>query len=576
MTPAIRQRWMMAGFGLLAGASLYALSELLGAGVLGERAALFVATFAAVFFLGLLGMIGPLRPAQALAGAAGVALLTASLMGLASFRHDRVEDWLSAGLPVLAGTVLAWVPLPFVIAGFGPGWRDYPALFSQAWGLVVRYAAAWLFVALVWAILFLSDTLLSLVGIRIINDLVESEAARWLITGGALGLGLAVVQDFDAVVSPWLILRLLRLLLPVVLVVMAVFVLALPVRVASHGVLERLSASATLLAMMAAAVTLVTAAVDRTDEEATASALLRRAAQAMAVILPVPAVMAVWGIWLRVAQYGWTPGRLFLAAVGGLGLGYALLYALAVARGAGWMARVRRANVAMAVAVLALAALWLTPALDAEAISARSQVGRYVSGRVAADGLDMAAIDGWGRAGQAARSRLQDLAEQPGHDGLAAALAGNPLPVARQTEDLREDLAAILPVQPQGAEATRDMILRAVYDYDLQRMTGDCTRRLPSGAPGCVMVIADFWPAVPGEEALFVGLRADGTAGFDGFALVDGLLSRPDVARADGGVLPAAEDARALIRALQEAPPPLSAAPLNQVRLPQGGVILRP
>ena len=72
-----------------------------------------------------------------------------------------------------------------------------------------------------------------------------------------LVLALAVVTELSDYVSPFLILRLLRLMLPPVLLVLAVFLLALPLRGLS-GLFGGLSAAATLLAMVAAGATATT------------------------------------------------------------------------------------------------------------------------------------------------------------------------------------------------------------------------------------------------------------------------------------------------------------------------------
>ena len=105
------------------------------------------------------------------------------------------------------------------------------------------------------------------------------------------------------------------------------------------------------------------------------AAVLQRAAQATALILPVMAGLAAYAVWLRVGQHGWTPERLFVALACGLALVYGLVYALAVLRGVGWMGRIRQAQHRSGAAVILLAGLWLTPVLNAERISARNQLG---------------------------------------------------------------------------------------------------------------------------------------------------------------------------------------------------------
>lgn len=575
MNDMMRQRLVLALVGAAAGASLYTLSEIIDGDLLGHRLTLALAAFTTAFFFGLLGMSGPLRPDRAAMFAAGTALILAALLSLAGLRFDTIDGIANSPIPLTAAFVLGTVPLPFLIAAAGPGWRDYAALFTHAWGIFVRYSVAWVFVGVVWGVILLSDALFGVVGLTVIEDIIDVDIVPWLITGTVLGLALAVVQELTDVVSPYLVLRLLRLLVPVVLVVLVVFIAALPFRGLS-GLFGGLSVAATLLGMTGAAATLITSAVDQDDLGATESGPMRRATQGLSLILPLPAVLAAVAVWLRVDQYGWTPDRLFAATAAVLAIGYGASYALAVARGLGWMTRIRGANTAMALALVALAALWLTPLLNPEAISARSQVARYRDGLTPVAALDLYALDQWGRAGAAARRSLTELAAQPGQEELGLALANpspyTPTPAAEDAAPLRAALVAVLPLQPPSAAVTRDMYLDAADAYDLRSWTDDCTPDTAGAAPTCLMIVANFLPSDPGEEALMILLNPEGGyARFEGLSFRDGLLQRRGVWSTGASQLPTYDEAAKLIAGLQAAPPSMAPAPLNQINLPDGG-----
>ena len=93
-------------------------------------------------------------------------------------------------------------------------------------------------------------------------------------------------------------------------------------------------------------------------------------------------------------------------------------------------------------AMIALAALWLTPVLNAERISANSQFARFTtSGDPAV--LDLWAIRQWGKAGDAVMADLEQAA--PGNPALAAKLAGtdaDPLQPTPDSAALRATLTA--------------------------------------------------------------------------------------------------------------------------------------
>lgn len=572
MTPNMPLRLAMTLLGGLAGLAFYWMGVIVEDGVLAERLVLALAAFAGAFFGGAMAMAGPVALPRAAAMAAGLGAVVAGLVSLAALRFDPVTDLANAPLILLAGVVLSLVPLPFLIGAAGPGWRDYPTLFTESWGLFVRLSFAWIFVGVVWGLILLSGALFDLVGLTLIEDLLDIEVAPWLITGVVFGLALAVVNELSDFVSPFLILRLLRLLLPLVLLVLVVFLLALPFR-GLTGLFGGISSAGTLLAMVATAVTLISAAVDQSDEDAVGAGLMAGATRALALILPLPAGLAAWALQLRVAQYGWTPERLFVAAMAALAIGYGLSYAFAAPRRS-WRAYIRSVNVFNALAVIALAVLWLTPLLNAERIAASSQMARFAaSGDPAA--LDLWALGQWGTAGAKARAELERLAAQPGQQALADLLAGHEPDTAAALTKARADLVAMMPLQPLLATPQRDAILATADLYDLQSWLASCQTEMPGGGLGCVMVVADFYPGQPGDEAIFALYSAAGYVSYTGLWWDGTSLMRRQILPGFGN-LPDGAEGQAAIRQLQSAPPVLVPAPLNMLMIGETGLIIAP
>ena len=576
MTGQIAARLQLSVAGALGGALLWGAVKASEQGWMGDYPAMILVGSLLTFFTALLGMAGPIGLGRALPRAAGLAVAIAGLLALTMLRYATPGDFLRGVVPALAALTVASLPVPFLIAAARSGWRDYPALFLEAWSVVLRFAAAGAFTGLVWLVIYLSDEVLRIVGINVISTLLRQDLVTMVVTGAVMGLGMAVIHDLADLLSPYVVLRLFRLFLPVLLAVMVVFLVALPFRGLS-GLAGDLSPALLLLTLVGGGIALVSIAVDQSDGEAATNPVLRRSAQAMALILPVLAALALWAIRLRVADHGWTPDRVFVALVAGIGVAYGLVYAQAVLRGGAWMERIRQGNIGMALAVIVLAALWLTPLLNAERISAQSQVARFLDGRTLVESLDIHAIGSWGKPGAAAMARLEAKAEEPGQELLARRLSGEAIgPSAAERGALQAEVAAVLPVQPASATGTRDMLLDAAEDYLLRDWKQVCGAGGGSGRAGCLMVVADLLPSMPGEEAmLFLQRGADYVEIVGLYLGPDGRVVQRGTARPDGGYFSGA-DAADLMRAYQDAPPPVTPALLNQLGTGETGLMIQP
>ncbi len=511
MTRASADRLQMAAMGAVAGLACWILVDVLPDAFNDDRVVLFLAAFGGAFFAALLAASGPLSAARAAAVGLAVSLLPALLLLWASFRFETVQDYLETGHPLVAFAILVALPVPFLIAALGPirDWRDYPELFDQSWNVVVRYVAAWLFTGLFWLVVVLSNELFNVIGLKILEDLWEIEPVPFVVTGLVLGLALAVVNELSDYVSPYLALRLLRLLLPVVLVVVVVFIVMVPVRGLS-GLFGSLSAAGILMAMATGAITLVSTAIDQSDEEAVSMPFMRLASQALALTLPVLAGLAVYAIWMRVGQYGWSPDRLAAACVAGVVLLYALLYALAVGRRVRWMASIRAANTYLALLVIAVAAVWLTPLMNAQRISAADQLERFADGRTSLDDLDLWTIGKtWGKAGTAVVPRFADVARDGQSiigEQLAALDKASDRYVYEQLlsgpgSDRMREFLSLVQVRPLGTAVPDGMFGQAGAPAD---WISSCGLRTAAGNPGCVILFADLLPEAEGDEAFLV------------------------------------------------------------------------
>ncbi|WP_428928455.1 hypothetical protein [Marinibacterium sp. SX1] len=510
----MRLRVILAGLGGLAAIGLYALMQ--ADGMRDQAPGLFLLLFALLgCWSGVaLALAGPLRPGRAMAGALILALPAAGLLRLAGQRHPVPTDVLDAPGTLSIFLLLIFVATPFLSVALqrrALSW-SYAALFETAWAITIRFAAGVLFMAIVWGLLLLSHALLDIVGITVIGDLLDNGAVAAAVSGAALGLGIAAIHELREVVSPLLILRLLRLMIWPILVVVAVFLVAVPLQGLS-GLVGGLSPAGTLMGVALGSVTLITAAVGRSDDEAMQAAMAPRL---LALSVPLIAGLAAWAVGLRIAQYGLTPDRVLAGAVAGVMLAYGLVYGAAALRGGDWRDALRRGNVGLALLVMAVCAAWLSPLLNADALSARNQLARFADGRSRVDDLPLREMSqSWGRAGRDALVRMAEMADHPEQRELTRRLAElddglevtEPLALVEPAEMAR-DLAGWVPQRPDGVldqEALAGLARRWLHNFHWNCRPED------GAPPPCVFVTGRFTADLPAaDQGLLIYSAPDG------------------------------------------------------------------
>ncbi len=414
--PNLSLRAILAVTGAIAGLAFYVLID--ERALAGVPAALhrFVVFLAIAGFPAFGLMAGPLTPAKAALRAALLATVVSALMVWAGFRFEvssREDIFLPTGQGLLLGPflLLAALLIPFTInAGTKGGWRNYESLFTLAWTAGIKVIVSLLFLGLFWAVYFLSHELLSLAGIEILDDFMDLDWGPYLLNGLVLGIALAVTCELEGVIQTLLslVLRLLRLLLVPVTAVITLFVVAALAQ-GLGTVFSSFSAASTMMLMAGGAVLLVIAALEATDAEASTHPAIIWSTRLLALVLPIMSAIALYALWLRISEYGWTPPRL-LASLGAL---IVALFTLPIAFFAlparpGWQRGIRQSVVWGVIAAIGLSTLWFTPLLNAQRISASSQLARLLDGRIDAENYSFWPMaKRWGHAGTRAISAYE-------------------------------------------------------------------------------------------------------------------------------------------------------------------------
>ena len=235
------------------------------------------------------------------------------------------------GVTLVIAGYLALAYLPQITRGQPLG---YEALFANAWRILLVTGLSVLMVLGVYALMALCAALFGVLGIDAFGELFARPWFVLLVGSLAFGVGVLAcrrrIDLIDAAIG--LLEGLTRYLLPLVLVIVVVFLCTLPV-VGLQPLWDTGNGTAILLALNAVALVLVNA-VYQAGRDAPYGPLVHRLMSVGIALLPLVSALAVYGVALRVAQYGWTVERCWALTAAVL---FALLsvgYAAAVVGGA--------------------------------------------------------------------------------------------------------------------------------------------------------------------------------------------------------------------------------------------------
>lgn len=344
----------------------------------------------------------------------GFAAICGLVMAGIAWRVARAEDhhadeqfWLAAGVVAM---VLA---LPLFQAGFHRlRWRtSYELAHYHVWTDAISAAGAFAFLGLSWLLLVLMSELFAAIEIDLLRDLIDETWFGWLFSGVAFGAALGTLRNQLKVIGTLQSVVMLVFSLVAVPFAIALIIFLLAVLVSGLDVLWNATQSPTplLLSCAAACFVLVNAVARNNDAEASANRILRLSGLVLALgILPL-SVMAAVSTGTRIAQHGLSPERIWGVIAVAVAVAYGVAYFIAPIRGriAGWMERVREANLHLAVGTCVLAFVLALPLFDFGALSARNQIARLESGEVPVERFDFSALRwDFGDAGREALAKL--------------------------------------------------------------------------------------------------------------------------------------------------------------------------
>lgn len=384
------------------------------------------ATFVAVGGLAFAFTLERTRPFWSLA----FGVVAGLVIGLIFYSQGSPLGW-SAGdeWRVFSGLLVVAVVAPLFQAARDAGRPRFTAepIHAHAWTNIVLWFAAWIFTGIAFLLVQLLAELFMLIGISLLRDALRESWFNAAIIGAALGGAIGLLRDRDAVLATFqrVVTTILSVLAPVLAAGLVLFVAALPFTGLAPLWDTTRSTTPVLLAVIAGAFILANAVVGNSAEDEARSGVLRLSAVALGVVMAPLASVAAISTWLRVDQYGYTPERLWALVFVSLVLVIAATYLWTAVRGRiGWGARLRPANVRLAIMLCGVGLLLATPLIDFGAISTRDQIARLESGRTAPEQFDWAALRfDFGPAGVQALERLRASGAAPLQEAAARALA---------------------------------------------------------------------------------------------------------------------------------------------------------
>jgi hypothetical protein len=371
---------------------------------------LAAASFVAVSGIALGFTLERVRPLWSAAFAAASGLV----VGLVFYSNGSPAGW-SAGdeWRIFSGLLVVAIAAPLFQSVRDAGrWQlDYAPIHAHAWTNIVLWCAAWAFVLVSFLLAQLLAELFHLIGIDLLRDGLRDSTTVAVLLGAALGGAIGLLRDRDAVLGllQRVVTTVLSVLAPVLAAGLVLFVLALPFT-GLQPLWDKTSATTPILLIaIIGAFLLANAVVGNAPEEEAKGKAVRLSAMALAAVMAPLALVAAISTWLRIEQYGFTPERLWAIVFVTVVLAVSFTYAWTVARGRlGWSARVRPANVRLALGISAFALLLATPIVNFGAISTRDQVARLQSGKVKPEEFDWAALRfDFGPSGRAALERIR-------------------------------------------------------------------------------------------------------------------------------------------------------------------------
>ncbi|MEG5478515.1 DUF4153 domain-containing protein [Enterobacter hormaechei] len=410
-----------------------------------------------------LGMIG-----AAVAGMGG--WLKWSVAGLDNWDTRNAVLLFGFHLLLMTLLLLPWLQRRLETAPTDAFYRDFN---DKNWHNALTFLLVFVSNGLFWLVLFLWAELFKLIGISFFDRLFFN--SDWFIS-----VAIGVVSASAAVLARMqvrLILALQNLLtliatglLPLMAALALLFIGILPF-VGLEAVSARISAAGLLTTLALLLLLLVTVVWHPQRQKLPYFSPLRGMIHLAVIIAPAYPVLAGWALWLRIAQYGWSPERLYGVLITIAALVWTVGFCLSVLFYRRDPQRLQ-AYITPATGLLALIFLLLvyTPVLDPWRISVESHMARYQDGRINADQVSLYMLSNTGRKGREAMQMLQNdpqfISNPKRQREINGLLSGNAGGAGKMTAAMLEKQIQLAPGMARPDKALWRAMLSNQYRFE--------------------------------------------------------------------------------------------------------------
>lgn len=343
----------------------------------------------------------------------------------------------------------------------------YSSLFKLSWQNFIIFCECWLFVLIFWGILHLGAGLFAVLEIELFKTLLGKD---WFVIPTLnLAFGFAVIvfrniiQTVDHIST--ILQTLFKFLLPALTIVSLGFLVTLPF-VGLSTLWDTGKGSALVMCLQALTLFFVNAVYQEASHIRPYRAFLHRLIFIGVAVLPIYSLISLYGLSIRVNQYGLSVDRCWALLVWALlacfSVGY--LYGIIKQRDA-WLNTLSTVNVHCGKIVLLLMLLVNTPVLNFQSFSVQSQMARLHEGQVNYNNFDYSYFErSLGRQGYLAMQELkQTLAvEAPEKVVVIDRMYINNKTNAKKDPHSLVDFRQYITIWPATAEIP-DSLIKAVY-----------------------------------------------------------------------------------------------------------------